>query len=83
MAEIYPSQQQQQMANYSSNNGEKIARILDENSRLILMINEKGGNRNEENFDMQKRLHHNLVYLTSMAYPNRSINEILNLIPVS
>ena len=68
------------MANYSLSNGEIIARILDENSRLLLAINEKG--RSEESLDLQKRLHQNLVYLASMAYPNRPRNEILSLLPV-
>ena len=32
---------------------------------------------------MQKQLHRNLVYLACLAYPNKPMNEVQNLIPVS
>lgn len=84
MAEIFAQQQNIQMKTISQHtiSTEGIARILDENSRLIVAICEKQGTALEI-VELEKRLHRNLVYLTRLAYPNRPLNEILRLLPVS
>jgi hypothetical protein len=64
-------------------NPETISKMLDENTQLVSAISEhfnKG--RMQDTLELQKQLHRNLVYLTCLAYPNKPINEVHNLIPV-
>jgi phosphoenolpyruvate-protein kinase (PTS system EI component) len=64
-------------------NSETIAKMLDENTQMVITISEhynKG--RMQDTIDLQKQLHRNLVYLACLAYPNKPLAEMQSLLPV-
>lgn len=65
-------------------NNKTIPRLLEENNLLLTAITEdfNKGRILADSMDIHKKLHRNLVYLTCLAYPNKTQSEIYHLIPV-
>lgn len=62
---------------------ETINKMLDDNTNLVTAIaDHQTKGRMQDTLEMQKQLHRNLVYLASLAYPNKPSAEIQNLLPV-
>lgn len=91
MSEVFAAQphQQSQMVpqptrmHQTAPNSDAINKMLDDNTQLVTAIAEhfnKG--RAQDTLEMQRTLHRNLVYLASLAYPNKPMQEVQNLIPV-
>ena len=62
---------------------ETINKMLEDNTNLVTAIaDHQTKGRMQDTLEMQKQLHRNLVYLASLAYPNKPSAEIQNLLPV-
>lgn len=68
-----------------SPNSETIPKLLEENSYLLMVINEQfNKGRFAEALELQKKLHRNLVYLSCLAYPNKvqTSSDDAKLVPI-